>query len=80
MTATLIRAYANVAGEMVEAGYTEAEADAIKKYVTFYESLRNGSKLHSGDAIDLKQYEPAMRHLIDSYIRADPSEVVSKVR
>ena len=30
------------------------------------------------DAIDLKQYEPAMRHLIDSYIRADPSEVISE--
>jgi type I restriction enzyme R subunit len=34
--------------------------------------------LHSGDAIDLKQYEPAMRHLIDAYIRAEPSEVVSE--
>ncbi len=34
-------------------------------------------KLHSGDAIDLKQYEPAMRHLIDTYIRAEESEKVS---
>jgi type I restriction enzyme R subunit len=33
--------------------------------------------LHSGDAIDLKQYEPAMRHLIDAYIRAEESEKVS---
>jgi type I restriction enzyme R subunit len=55
-----------------------AETAAIKKDVTFYESLRNEVKLHSGDAIDLKQYEPAMRHLIDSYIRADPSEVISE--
>ena len=29
------------------------------------------------DAIDLKQYEPAMRHLIDSYIQAGESETVS---
>jgi type I restriction enzyme R subunit len=35
-------------------------------------------KLHSGDAIDLKQYEPAMRHLIDTYIRAEESVKVSE--
>ena len=62
---------------MAEAGYTAAQAAAIKTEVTFYEKLRNEVKLHSGDAIDLKQYEPAMRHLIDSYIRAEESEKVS---
>jgi type I restriction enzyme R subunit len=62
---------------MTDAGYTQAEAEAIKKDVTFYESLRNEVKLHSGDAIDLKRYEPAMRHLIDTYIRAEVSEKVS---
>jgi len=77
LTASLIRAYANLAGEMAEAGYTEAQAAAIKTEVTFYENLRNEVKLHSGDAIDLKQYEPAMRHLIDAYIRAEESETVS---
>jgi type I restriction enzyme R subunit len=76
-TASLVRAYANLASEMAEAGYTEAQAAAIKTEVTFYENLRNEVKLHSGDAIDLKQYEPAMRHLIDSYIRAEESETVS---
>ncbi len=77
LTASLIRAYANLASEMTEAGYTDAQAAAIKTEVTFYENLRNEVKLHSGDAIDLKQYEPAMRHLIDTYIRAEPSEKVS---
>ena len=77
MTASLIRAYANLASEMSEAGYTEAQATAIKTEVAFYENLRNEVKLHSGDAIDLKQYEPAMRHLIDAYIRAEDSEKVS---
>jgi len=77
LTASLIRAYANLASEMTEAGYPEATAAAIKQEVTFYENLRNEVKLHSGDAIDLKQYEPAMRHLIDAYIRAEESETVS---
>jgi len=77
LTAALVRAYANLANEMTEAGYTDAEAQKIKTEVTFYENLRNEVKLHSGDAIDLKQYEPAMRHLIDTYIRAEESEKVS---
>ncbi|HAF55509.1 MAG TPA: restriction endonuclease subunit R, partial [Thauera sp.] len=34
-------------------------------------------KLASGDYIDLKQYEPAMRHLIDTYVRADDSALLS---
>jgi type I restriction enzyme R subunit len=34
-------------------------------------------KLASGDYIDLKAYEPAMRYLIDKYIRADESEKIS---
>lgn len=78
LTAALVRAYANLAGEMTEAGYTVAEAASIKGEVAFYENLRSQVKLHSGDAIDLKQYEPAMRHLIDTYIRAEESEKVSE--
>jgi type I restriction enzyme R subunit len=77
LTASLVRAYANLASEMAEAGFTDSEAAAIKQEVSFYENLRNEVKLHSGDAIDLKQYEPAMRHLIDTYIRAEESEKVS---
>jgi type I restriction enzyme R subunit len=77
LTASLVRAYANVAGEMTEAGYTDAQAESIKEEVTFYEQLRSQVKLHSGDAIDLKLYEPAMRHLIDTYIHAEESETVS---
>jgi len=75
--AALVRAYAAIASEMLEAGYSDAETEAVKKEVAFYENLRNEVKIHSRDAIDLKQYEPGMRHLIDAYIRAEPSETVS---
>ncbi len=78
LTSKLVRAYANLASEMTEAGYTEAQTTEIKAEVGFYENLRSQVKLHSGDAIDLKQYEPAMRHLIDTYIRAEESEKVSE--
>ena len=77
LTAALIRAYAAIANEMEDAGYTAAEISTIKSEVTHYENVRNEVKQHSGDAIDLKMYEPAMRHLIDTYIRAEASEKVS---
>lgn len=76
-TAGLIRAYANVANEMEQAGYTPAEIDAIKAEIDHFEKVRNEVKLASGDYIDLKMYEPAMRHLIDTYIRAEESEKIS---
>ncbi len=77
LAASLIRAYANIANEMQEAGYSPAEIEKTKAEVKHFESLRDEVKKHSGDAIDLKMYEPAMRHLIDTYIRAEESETVS---
>ena len=78
MVAAFVRAYANLANEMIEAGYTEAERLAIKDEVGHYENVRRVVKMASGDYVDLKTYEPAMRHLLDTYIRAEDSEVVSK--
>ncbi|MGB2986710.1 MAG: HsdR family type I site-specific deoxyribonuclease [Phycisphaerae bacterium] len=77
LVASLLRAYANLANEMEEAGYTEAEAKEIKAEVEHYENVREEVKLASGDYIDMKMFEPAMRHLLDTYIRAEESEKVS---
>jgi type I restriction enzyme, R subunit len=68
LTASLVRAYANLANEMDEAGYSPVEIETIKRQVKHFESVRDEVKKHSGDAIDLKMYEPAMRHLIDSLV------------
>jgi type I restriction enzyme R subunit len=75
--AAFIRAFANIANELDEAGYSPEEIDALKKEVDHYEKARSEVKLASGDYIDLKMYEPAMRHLIDTYIRAEESEKIS---
>ena len=77
LTIALIRAYANIADEMKEAGYTDKETEQIKKDVKHFENLRKEIQLASGDYIDLKQYEPAMRYLIDSYIGAEESRMLA---
>jgi type I restriction enzyme R subunit len=75
--AALIRAYAAIASEMDEAGYSATEIQRIKADVAHFSKVRDEIKLSSGDYIDLKAYEPAMRYLIDTYIRADDSEKIS---
>jgi type I restriction enzyme R subunit len=77
LAGALLRAYANLANEMNEAGYTETETEEIKAEVDHYEKVREEVKLASGDYIDMKMFEPAMRHLLDTYIRAEESEKVS---
>jgi type I restriction enzyme R subunit len=76
-TVALIRAYANIAGEMEEAGYNEREIAHIEKRLDFYLKLREEIRIHSGETLDLKTYEADMRHLIDHYIQAEESVVVS---
>lgn len=73
----LIRAYNNIAPEMTEAGYSIEQAQKIKQKVDDYVELRNAIKTASGEYIDLKQYEPEMRQLLDMYLSADPSRTIS---
>ena len=77
LAASLLRAYANLGTELSEAGYSASEIFQIKDEVDTFEKVRNEVKLASGDYIDLKMYEPAMRYLIDTYIRAEDSEKIS---
>lgn len=72
--AALIRAYGNLANEMIDAGYSEQQSRTIKNEVAHFDKIRNQIKLASGDMLDMKRFEPAMRHLLDMYIRADGSE------
>jgi type I restriction enzyme R subunit len=71
--ATLVRAYAEVAGNLGEAGHSAAEADALQREVEFYSDTRAAIKKHSGEELDTKPYEADMRHLLNTYIQADPA-------
>lgn len=73
----LLRMYADLANDMVKAGFSKEQAKVIEREVRHYEQVRMEVKLASGDYIDLKKYEPAMRILIDRYISAEESEKLS---
>lgn len=73
----LIRSYANIAGELEEAGYTKTEIINIEKERDFYLKLREEIKMTSGETIDLKSYEAGMRHLINHFIEAKEPKKIS---
>jgi type I restriction enzyme R subunit len=77
LVAAYLRTYAELANEILEVGYGVAEVAEIRSEVDHYEKVREEVKLASGDYVDLKVFEPAMRHLLDTYIRAEESAKIS---
>ena len=73
----LLRAYANVADEMAAAGYSDADAKAIKTKLDQYLAVREIIRKASGETLDLKPFEADMRHLIDTYIEASEPRKIS---
>jgi type I restriction enzyme, R subunit len=73
----LIRAYANIADDLLSAGYTQQDSVVIKQTLDRYLKLREIIRNASGENLDLKAYEADMRHLIDSYIEADEPRKIS---
>lgn len=53
-TATFLRAYAAVAQNLDEAGYSAAEMAALQKETQFYTDTRAAIKKHSGEELDIK--------------------------
>lgn len=72
-----IRAFANIKSEMELAGYTQKEIIYFEERLDFYLKLRETIRIASGETLDLKAYEADMRHLIDNYIQASESKVIS---
>ncbi|MDD3545201.1 MAG: type I restriction endonuclease subunit R [Kiritimatiellae bacterium] len=72
--ATFVRAFAEISQDLPEAGYTAAEILALNKEVEFFCDIRAAIKKHSGEELDIKPYEADMRHLINTYIQADPAD------
>lgn len=77
-TASLVRAYANIADEMAAAGYTDSETRRIIRQVEEALQLRQTIRNASGETLDTKAYEADMRHLIDTFIQADEPRKLSR--
>ena len=71
--ATFVRAYADIAQDLTEAGYSDAEAAALEREVEFYGDTRAAIKKHSGEELDIKPFEADMRRLLNTYVQADPA-------
>jgi type I restriction enzyme R subunit len=76
-TVVLVRSYANLADELPQAGYSDADVALIKQQMTHYLDMREIVRKASGETLDLKDYEADMRHLIDTYIQADEPRKIS---
>lgn len=72
----IVRAFAEFKPIMADMGYSSAEQQKFETRVTFFIELSETIGQASGDFIDLKQYEPGMRYLIDNYIIAFDSEKI----
>jgi len=71
--------FAAIAQALNEAGYTDADAVALQKEVEFYGEIRSAIKKHSGEELDIKPYEADMRHLLNTYVQADPAADLGKL-
>jgi type I restriction enzyme R subunit len=76
-TAAFVRAYASIADEMDDVGYSPADCQRIASELDKYLKLREIIRKASGESIDLKAYEADMRHLIDTYIETSAPRVIS---
>lgn len=73
----LTRSFGAIANELSEAGLNEGEILSVKSEVAHYIAVRDEVRLGAGENIDLKQFEPGMRMLLDTYIQADESTQIA---
>jgi type I restriction enzyme R subunit len=76
--ANFVRAFVNISNEFKDAGYSEEQIAGLIQKRDRYIAIRTDIKRTSGEELDLKPYEADMRNLLDMYIQAEDSKVVSK--
>lgn len=77
--AHFVRAYSDIAQDLSEAGYGDVEATALQKEVDFFSEIRSAIKKHSGEELDIKPFEADMRHLLNTYVQADPAAEIGNL-
>jgi type I restriction enzyme R subunit len=74
---TMMRAYAGIADELEEAGYTQADVSRITEKRDHFLRVRDVVRKASGEELDFKAYEPDMRRLLDMFIEAKEPKRIS---
>ena len=77
--ATFIRAYADIAQHLTEAGYSDAESVTLESESKFHADIRAAIKRDSDEELDVKPFEADMRHLLNTYVQADPAEDIGNL-
>ncbi len=72
--ATFVRTFSAVAQHLDEAGYTDGQQARLHQDVVFFGDARAAIKKHSGEELDIKPFEADMRHLLNTYVQADPAQ------
>ena len=78
--AVFVRAFAAIAQNLTEARYSSDDAAAVQKEVGFFGDIRSAIKKHSGEELDIKPYEADMRHLLNTYVQADPATGLGELK
>jgi type I restriction enzyme R subunit len=74
--AALTREYAEMVPHLEEGGYTTEAMTQLRQEVETHVDNRGAIKRHAGEELDIKPYEADMRHLINTYIQADPATTI----
>jgi type I restriction enzyme R subunit len=77
--AHFVRAYSDIAQDLSEAGYSDVEATALQREVDLFSEIRSAIKKHSGEELDIKPFEADMRHLLNTYVQADPAAEIGNL-
>jgi type I restriction enzyme, R subunit len=62
---------------MPEAGYTPVAAEEIRREADRFEKVCQEVNIANGGDVDVKSFEPSMRHLLNAYIHAGESKSMS---
>ncbi|PWF70227.1 restriction endonuclease subunit R [Vibrio sp. T9] len=74
-----VRAFAEVSQDLQEIGYSEKQTKELNQDVEFYADIREAIKRYSGEELDIKPYESDMRHLLNTYIQAEPVDPLGEI-
>ena len=80
LSASYTRSFANCCDKLVsDYSYCEKDVNNLRREITNYNKIKEMVKLASYDYIDLKPYESDMRYILDTYVKAEDTNVISQL-